>query len=426
MLKDKLVFWNPWWQNSADLFENLQNRNALEDIKPLFARKEVTSITGVRRSGKTSLMYLLIQHLLKTQKPETVMYVNLDDPAFKDSTLDEIFEAYKELMPFKGKRYLFLDEIQNNENWEQWLKKCYDSFQDIKIVISGSNSSLLQTEYSTYLVGRSLSYEVFPLSFPEFLQFKDVKIANYADLIANKSLIKNLLEEYFKFGGFPEVVMENDENMKFTLLKEYYNAIVFRDVIARYEIRERKKMERLGVYLLTNIANMLSGRSLEKTIGLNVHTIQEYLDDLEEAYLVFFVNHFSYSLKSQYTYPRKVYCIDLGMRGAISFRFSADLGRLLENMVFLKLRSMGEVYYWKDGKTDIDFILKKGEDITALYQVCYTLDDLKTRKREEVSLIETMEHFKMDYGYIITWDHEEVIKNDVGTIEYLPLWKWIL
>ena len=425
LLKDALVFWNPWWQDSKEIFPRLKNRKALANIKPIFLRKEVTAITGVRRSGKTSMMYLLIRELLKSQDPETIMYANLDDPAFKGVELHQIFEAYQELMPSQKNRYLFLDEIQNIVDWERWIKKCYDSFQNIKIVISGSNSSLLQTEFSTLLVGRSLPFELFPLSFVEYLQFKDVEMSNQANLITNKPLVKNLLEEYFKYGGFPEVVMEQDPSMKLTLLKEYFNAILSRDVIARYEIRERKKMERLGVYLLTNVSNLLSARSLRSTIGLNIHTVQEYLDDLEEAYLVFFVNHFSYSLKSQYTYPRKVYCVDPGMRGAVSFSFSSDIGRLLENVVFLQLRNLGDVYYWKDGKTDIDFIVKKGENVASLYQVCYSVEDPKTKKREETNLLKTMEHFDIPLGTIITWDHEDTIKSDSGTIEYRPFWKWI-
>ena len=425
LLKDALVFWNPWWQDSKEIFPRLKNRKALANIKPIFLRKEVTAITGVRRSGKTSMMYLLIRELLESRDPETIMYVNLDDPGFKGAELNQIFEAYQELMPSQKNSFLFLDEIQNIVDWERWIKRCYDSFQNIKIVISGSNSSLLQTEYSTLLVGRSLPFELFPLSFVEYLQFKDVEMSNQPNLIANKPLIKNLLEEYFKYGGFPEVVMEQDPSMKLTLLKEYFNAILSRDVIARYEIREKKKMERLGVYLLTNISNPLSARSLRSTIGLNIHTVQEYLDDLEAAYLVFFVNHFSYSLKSQYTYPRKVYCVDPGMRGAVSFRFSSDIGRLLENVVFLQLRNLGDVYYWKDGKTDIDFIVKKGENVASLYQVCYSVEDPKTKKREETNLLKTMEHFDIPLGTIITWDHEDTIKSDSGTIEYRPFWKWI-
>ena len=425
LLKDALVFWNPWWQDSKEIFPRLKNRKALANIKPIFLRKEVTAITGVRRSGKTSMMYLLIRELLESRDPETIMYVNLDDPGFKGAELNQIFEAYQELMPSQKNSFLFLDEIQNIVDWERWIKRCYDSFQNIKIVISGSNSSLLQTEYSTLLVGRSLPFELFPLSFVEYLQFKDVEMSNQANLITNKPLVKNLLEEYFKYGGFPEVVMEQDPSMKLTLLKEYFNAILSRDVIARYEIRERKKMERLGVYLLTNVSNLLSARSLRSTIGLNIHTVQEYLDDLEEAYLVFFVNHFSYSLKSQYTYPRKVYCVDPGMRGAVSFSFSSDIGRLLENVVFLQLRNLGDVYYWKDGKTDIDFIVKKGENVASLYQVCYSVEDPKTKKREETNLLKTMEHFDIPLGTIITWDHEDTVKTDVGTIEYRPFWKWI-
>ncbi len=426
MLKESLVFWNPWWNEKTDRLKDIKDRMSVNDIKPLFDRKEVLAITGARRSGKTSLMYLLLKKILTTKKAKQVLYVNLEDPSFEEINLEEIYEAYQELM-LPGKiRYLFLDEIQNKENWEKWVKKIYDSFEDAKIVISGSNSTLLKTEFSRFLAGRNLTYELFPLSFKEFLEFNNLKIKSEPEMLAMKSKLKHLLNEYLKFGGFPEVVMEKKTDMKYTLLKEYFSAILARDILTRYNIKERKKLERMAVFMITNTSNLVSAKSLGNLFNLNIRTVLEYLDHLEDAYMLFFINHFSYSLKQQYTYPRKVYCVDTGMRNAVSFNFSRDIGRIIENIVFLKLRKTGEVYYWKERETEVDFIVKKGTKVTTIIQTCYDLKDKKTKKREINGLLKALQHFKLKKGTIVTWDKEGKEKEKNMTIEYKPLWKWLL
>lgn len=426
MLKDGLVFWNPWWNNKVTLIDDLQERSIVNEIKPLFNRKEVLAIAGVRRSGKTSLIYLMIKELLKKVKARQVLYINLDDPTFKETDLDKIYEAYEELMLPTGKRYLFFDEVQNIQNWEKWVKKIYDSLKNTKIIVSGSNSSLLKTEYSKYLVGRNLTYELFPLSFQEFLEFKGIKIRTESELLASKPKIKHHLDEYLKYGGFPEIALEENKDMKYTLLKEYFNAILARDILTRYEIKERKKLEQLAIYILTNISNMTSAKSLSKIIDLNIRTVQEYFHHLEDVYLIFFINHYSYSLKAQYTYPRKAFCVDTGLRGAVSFRFSEDIGRLIENLVYLNLRKKGEIYYWKDVSSEVDFVVKVGTKILQLIQVCYDIDDPKIKKREIKGLLNAMKYFNLKKGIIITWDYEGLDKIEKKAVEYIPLWKWLL
>ena len=253
-----------------------------------------------------------------------------------------------------------------------------------------------------------------------------MNILNEAQLLSSKPKIKHHLERYMKYGGYPEVVLEDNEEMKFILLKEYFSAILARDILTRYDIKERKKLERLAAFLITNPSSEISARSLSNIVGLNIRTIQEYLGHLEDVYLFFFVNHFSYSLKAQYTYPRKVYCVDTGMRNAVSFSFSKDLGQLMENLVYLHLRKKGEIYYWKDSGADIDFVLKQGKDVSGLFQSCYEMNNEKTKKREVGSLIKAMEHFNKKEGTIITWDME--LEEDVEgrTVHYIPLWKWLL
>ncbi len=426
MLKEGLTFWNPWWVEDDYKIEDIRDRLSSMGIQPLFDRKEVLALAGVRRSGKTCSMHLIIRDLLKDIKSKQILYVNLEDPTFEQATLEEIYKNYEELMLPDSGQYLFLDEIQSKEGWEKWVKKIYDSRKKVKITITGSNSSLLKSEFSTYLAGRNLTYEIFPLSFPEHLAFNDLTLRTEAELLSSKSKVIHHLDYYMKFGGYPEVVLENDEKMKFTILKEYFSAILSRDILARYDVKERSKLEKLAVYLLTNSPSEISAKSLSKIVNLNIKTVQEYLEHLESVYLFFFVNHFSYSLKAQYTYPRRVYCVDTGMKSAVSFSFSKDSGHSMENLVYLKLRQMGEVYYWKDRDADIDFVLKQGKTISHLIQSCYDIKDEKTKKRETKSLRKAMEHFKMNEGTIITWDMESIEKMDGDTIHYIPLWKWLL
>ena len=144
------------------------------------------------------------------------------------------------------------------------------------------------------------------------------------------------------------------------------------------------------------------------------------------AYLFFYVNHFSYSLKQQYTHERKVYCLDTGLRNAISFRFSGDVGRLMENVVYLELRKRGEVYYWSRRDAEVDFVLKEGLEVTDIMQVCYDMSETSTRRREMTSLQKGMAEFKLGHGTIITMDEEGTEEVEEGHVRIVPLWKWLL
>jgi len=426
MLKEGLLFWNPWWVEKGYWIENIKERSSVKDVRHLFKRKEVLALTGVRRSGKTSIMNLMIEDLLSSVGPKQIMYVNLEDPTFEQSTLDDIYQSYKELMLPDDGQFLFLDEVQNKSGWEKWVKKMYDSHLNVKMTVTGSNSSLLKAEFSSYLAGRNLAYEVFPLSFLEFLSFFDSEPKSMVELLADRARIKHHLLSFMKYGGFPEVVLEENEKLKVTLLKEYYSAILTRDVLARYEVKERSKLERLAAYLVTNSSCEVSAKSLSRIVDLNIRTVQEYMDHLQSVYLFFFVNHFSYSLKAQYTYPRKVYCVDVGMKNAVGFSFSENDGRTMENVIYLKLRRMGEVYYWRDRDADIDFVLKQGKDITGLFQSCHDITDPRTMKREIKGLLRAMDHFGKKEGIVINRDRDDRITIDGKSISFIPLWKWLL
>jgi len=425
MIEDSLLYWNPWWNKDRSRLDGLKERSAQKEALPLFKRKEVLTITGVRRCGKTALMHLFIRDLLRSIDEKQILYVNLDDPSLEGAGLQKIYDAYREMLLPGNKQYIFLDEVQNIDGWERWVKKMYDGSPNVKITVSGSNASLLKAEFSSLLTERSLTFEVFPLSFEEFLQFKGTKFENEIALRANKPEIKHRLEEYLKTGGFPESALSQDPEAGHSLMVEYFNAILARDVLTRFEIKERKKLEKLAYYLMTNISNPIPSSSASKTLDLNVRTVDEYMGYLEDVYLFFFLPNFSYSLNAQYMNPRKVYCIDPGLRSAVSFRFSEDVGRLLENVVYLVLRRTSEVYYWKGAKCEVDFVIKKGLKVTDIIQVCYSPEG-KTKEREERGLIKAAHEFKLKKGTVVTWEMEETNETEGVTIEYVPAWRWLL
>ncbi|MDO9263050.1 MAG: ATP-binding protein [Desulfosalsimonadaceae bacterium] len=424
---DAFVFWNPWWAGEKDWLK-AHERDGLLLLKPLFGRKEILTISGVRRSGKTTILHLLIKLLLEESIPApNILHLNLEDPAFKDSSLYDLYEKYLAFMNPFGKVYLFLDEVQEIEGWQKDLRKLYDGVRDLKIVVTGSNSSLLKGDYATLLTGRTIPYEVYPFSFREIVKQRGI-LNDFTPpaVIRKKTRIQHAFSEYLLHGGFPEVVNEENTKLKTALLKEYYNGILTRDVIRRYAIRRTKQYEKAAHFLMSNATALFSLKKLSGLLDVNVHTLEDYIGYLEDVYLLFGVNHFSYSLKQQITYPRKAYCVDNGFINAVSFKFSEDAGRLLENAVFAGLKTAGlEFYYWK-GKKECDFIVKTGGTVSDAIQVCYSLKDAGTRKREIDGLLEAMREFNLEKGAILTHDESEIIDAAGGKIEIVPVWQWLL
>ncbi|MDD5434522.1 MAG: ATP-binding protein [Nitrospira sp.] len=424
---DAFVFWNPWWAGEKDWLK-AHDRDDLLSLEQLFNRKEILLISGVRRSGKTTMLHLLIDNLLKGGvSGRNILHLNFEDPAFNGASLYDLYEKYLAFMNPSGKVYVFLDEVQEIEGWQKDIRKLYDGVQGLKILVTGSNSSLLKGEYATLLTGRTIPYEVYPFSFREIVKCRGI-LKDFAlpSVISRKARIRHAFSEYILYGGFPEVVNEENTKLKTAILKEYYNGILTRDVIRRYAIRGTKQYEKAAHFLMSNATSLFSVKNLSGILDVNVHTLEEYIGYLEDVYLLFSVNHFSYSLKKQITYPRKAYCVDNGFISAVSFMFSEDAGRLLENAVFAWLRTSGsECYYWK-GKKECDFIIKKGKIISNALQVCYSLKDTGTRKRELDGLLEAMKEFKLKRGTILTYDEAESITVEGCKIEVVPVWQWLL
>lgn len=268
--------------------------------------------------------------------------------------------------------------------------------------------------------------EAFPLSFKEFLKFRGIEAANL-NVITDKTRSKILfsLGKYIEFGGFPEVFFK-EEHYKRRLLNQYFEDIIYKDIVERYKTDPVKTKE-VGVYLLTNAGNCISLRNIRNVTGLGIQTLSDYLSYMAEVYLIYQVPIYSHSLKEQSVNPKKIYCIDTGLRNAVSFKVSDDAGRLFENCVFIELKRRGkQVYYWKKGG-EVDFLVKEGLKVKEAIQVCWRMDDEKTKKREVRSLLNAMDEFKLKSGLIITESFEGLEKIDGGrSIVYVPLWKWLL
>ncbi len=416
--------WNPWWVYGNVPKERLgiRREELLSRLSILVKAKEIVGITGVRRGGKSTILYQLIDVLLSKGVPaKNILYFNFDEPLPENgiNTLDKVYNAFLELNNPPGRQYLFLDEIQNVGEWERWVKTRYDlKGEKLKFFVTGSNTSLLSDSLAKLLTGRMLPKEVYPLSFREYLLFNGFELK---DTDLQKGEIKHHLMKYLEEGGFPEAVLDKNSELNRQRLREYFNSILFRDIVATREIKESAKLAELSQYVATNIAGTFSYNKISKTINLNINTLKEYLHYLQQAYLIFQVNYFSYSLKETLAIqkPKKMYMIDNGMRNSVGVRFTQDEGKLVENLVFMELKRRGlEVYFWK-GKNEVDFVTKDQKGSLQAINVTY---GATIEPREKKGLQEFKETFKKADMLLITRDIEKTEEE----IKHTPLWKWLL
>lgn len=430
-----LVRQNRHWR--GERFPTGIERDIKSEVVKYLDTKYILVVTGVRRSGKSYLLYQLVDALLKKVPPENVLYVNFDDPVFLRLRTDPVgvetlYRDYLKLKNPKGIKYLLLDEIQNVPNWEKWIKASYDMEEDIRFIITGSNATLLSSELSTLLTGRKIQFEVFPFNFGEVLKAKgeDVILSPdpreiYARNYGIKDTLRHHLDEVLKWGSFPEVVFL-DEPYREAILKEYYKDILYRDIVPRFEVRHANKLEEIAYFVMGNISNTASYHNIGEIAGTHENTVREYLTYFEKAYLSFQVAKFSYSLKEQIKNPKKVYFIDTGMRNTVSFRFSQDVGRLCENLVFIDLRRRGKkVYYWK-GKGEVDFVVMEGMKVEQLVQVCWDINDAKTKEREVAGLVEAMGKLEVGEGIVVTDDYFGEEEREGKRVRFVPLWCWLM
>ncbi len=409
------------------------------DIKGIMPRdyqiplesKKIISLIGVRRSGKSSLLFDTINKLRQKTSPDNIIYINFEDDRLYPlelKHLDLILEGYFELYPHKTdeKIYLFLDEVQVVDGWERYVRRVYDSL-DIAIYITGSSSKLLSSEIATSLRGRSITYEIFPFSFREYLGYKDIDI----NLHSTKSLgfIKHSLLSYLMDGGFAETIDE-DKMISRKILSDYLELVVYKDIVDRYNVKNRSLLKHLTKYCFTNIATLISFTKLynefkSQGFKLSKDTVFEYISHLEDAYALFGVPIYRNSVKDEQRNPKKIYAIDNGFKKIYDYAIGEDFSKLYENVVFLHLRRQTkEVYYFKQ-KQEVDFYTKI-DGKQALVNVSYDLKNDKTKQREVKGLFEAMEYFHLDKSYLITKDEESEVVVDGKKIVILPLYKYLL
>jgi len=378
---------------------------------------KIIVVTGFRRVGKTYSMLLLLNRLLQKRSREEVVYVNFEDERIPLQTefLTLLLPTMKEL--FKNEvKFLFLDEIQNIPNWSKWVRRVYDS-ENIRIFVSGSSSKMSSKEIPTELRGRFLEINISPLSFQEFLHFKNLSFDYEAvDYVADEraGLLK-ALDEYLKYGALPEIVLA-DEERKFEIAQSYYQTVIRRDIIERYNIKNEEALKAWLRLLLNSTSYSISKsyntlKSLHYKVGKG--TVQDYLSYIENSYFMANLPIFSHNIKDQMQYPRKVYIVDNVFINAISTKFSNNYGRLYENAVAANLirkratNPLLELYYWRNPRhEEVDFVVKSGTKVDQLIQACYDVSDPTTKKRELRILSKASKELKCDELLVVTRDYD--------------------
>ena len=403
---------------------------------PLDSQK-IISLTGVRRSGKTYLLYDTIRRLLNRGVDKTnILFLNFEDERLELSTeeLDLILQAWRELHNgvISDEHYLFFDEIQNIPSWEKFVRRIYDT-ETRNIFITGSNSVFLSTDIATSLRGRTLTYELFPFSFAEYVRFKKIPLDYYVE--TNKVRLLNSFKEYLLKGGFPETINRTqDESIE--ILRTYFFAMLYKDIIERYQIKETQVLKyfikRLAGNLTKNFSvNKIYNELRSQGYKLDKNLLYEYLQYVQNVYLALTTSKYDYSLIKRSNSLKKVYFVDNGLINTIASGFSQDLGKLFENAVYLFLRThFGSVYeenifYYKN-RYECDFIVTELGKIKYCMQASYDISDKTTLDREVRGLVHTLKKFDLKTGYILTFDEENLIKIDDYEIIIKPAYKFFL
>ncbi len=416
-------------KNQNKDYTNIHKRDI---IIPLNTGK-IISITGVRRCGKTHLLFLAIRELLNSGiNKQQIIFINFEDERlnFSSDNLDLIIQSYRELFPDikLNDVYFFFDEIQNTENWEKFVRRLYDT-ETKNIFITGSNSKMLSSDIASSLRGRNINIELFPLSLNEYLSFKNIE-TNF-HLPENRAKIINELSNYLQQGGFPEII-----NSKFSqkILQDYYYVMLYKDIIERYKI---KNIPALKYFLNRIVLNISKPSSINKIYnelksgGYKVSKDSMYLfaEYAEAIYFSFKLSKFDYSYIKQEKSEKKIYLIDNGLLNSLTYHFSENKGILLENAVYLYLRQKhgNNVFFYKE-KPECDFIIRDKDKITELIQVSYQIEDNETLKREIKGIENAAEYFNLKEGKIITFDTEKepLITNSGVNIHIIPVYKYFL
>ena len=404
---------------SIERTENIVSREGLEAVEKALKFPNILAILGVRRCGKSIFAYLL-------SKGKNFGYVNFDDERLLGVDASDLNELLKTFYKLYGEvEIIILDEIQNVSGWELFANRLR---RTKRVILTGSNSKLLSGELATHLTGRHVDIVLYPFSFKEFLKLRKFKESTVYTTKEKAEMLK-LLEEHLQLGGFPEA-----QKFGKRMVSVIYDDVLTKDIILRRKIKKVEELRKLAKYLISNVSGEFSYSKTAKTLGVkHVSTLSKWVSYLEEAFLVFKLERFNYKLKQQFLAPKKVYCVDSGIINAIGFKFSENRGKLMENLVAVELRRRShqedqrETYYWKDySQNEVNFVIKKNNEISQLIQVNYATSKEDVKERERTALLKASVALKCKNLLVLTWNYEAKEKTRNLEIQFTPLWKWLL
>lgn len=409
-LLKKIIFDQQEWDLKKTVKRNIDDR--------LITAPEILVITGVRRCGKS----VLLQQIREKQN-EKDYYMNFDDERlirFKVDDFQTLYETFIEL--FGEQKTFYFDEIQNIPGWERFVRRLYDAGN--KVFITGSNANMLSKELGTHLTGRYLEIELYPFSFREYLQMKGVSptTKDIYSTIGRSNLVRHF-NEYLSIGGFPRYI----ESGNYRYLSTLYENIIYKDVITRNKLNNEKELLELVYYLASNATKRFSYNSLANAIGIkHAETVKNYINYIENTFLLGQLMKFDYSLKAQMNNPKKVYFVDNAIIQKIGFNATENNGQMLENLVYVELKRRGlEIYYHAD-KVECDFIVRESIHITAAYQVTRSLANEDTKEREINGLLSALKAYNLSEGIILTQEEEDAWDIEEKKIKIIPVWRWLL
>lgn len=398
--------------------EKVVVREGLTRCEIFISHPNILLISGLRRAGKSFFSHLLA-------KKAAYAFINFDDERLVDiktKDLNLVMECFYDL--YKEFEFLLLDEIQNVAGWELFVNRLRNKY---KIIITGSNANLLSKELATHLTGRYSDFSLYPLSFKEFLKFKSVKLNNQSlHSTKKRSEIYSLFSGYLNEGGIFEYYKFGKE-----FLRNLYSSIITKDIVLRYNIKYPVVLEELALLLVNYFTNKISVNNITKNLEIkSPHTTKEYINYLENSFIIFTVNKFSYKLKEQLSSFKKLYVTDNGIINSLIFDYSQNKGNLLENLVAIELKRKSglegsKFFYWDNYSVKCDFIVKRGKKIVSAYQVCSQIT-LENREREYAGLVAALKEFGLKEGTILTDSTEEELKVEGLKLKIIPVWKWLL
>lgn len=420
-LVDALAPWNPWWhEGTVPKALTGQPRHRVADLLEDLDGPRAVVLTGIRRSGKTTLMYQIAEALLaKNIEPERILYVNLEDLALEDASLSDIMSAHRQAFAPEPPRYLLLDEVQNRSDWARSVRVIVDQKKD-RVAVTGSTSALLEGEAGALLTGRHRTTQVRPLDYPEYLAFHawplphDVVAPHDADTYVHH------LDRFLQIGGFPEPNMEDPAKARRTL-QHYFTDILQRDLVARRGL-DPTKVRALGGYLAKTFARPHTKSSVQKATGLSRNAIREYLEALRSAYVISPCTRFTWSTRPEIAegYPVKYYLADPGLRNAVTSP-GRDQGRLAENAVANVLERQGHgLHYWKGHGHEVDFVVVRRDARLDAIQVTYG-DEVPDRETAGLEVFwSEIPKNRRGRALVLTRDSEDL------DLQSMPLWRWLV